>query len=280
MRIKIIALAAILAVTGTACAKGKGDTVMTSGKRPVVEMKTSKGTVKIELWSDIAPNTVENFIGLATGNKEWKDKSGKTQKSNFYDGLIFHRVIKDFMIQGGCPLGNGTGDPGYRFDDECYDTKGAKEITGAIKDEETAQKVFTEMLIPYFRSTQSPDPELVNIVKECQANQSGAPLMRKNIEFYMEKTGRTKPLYSQGKLLAPVEYATICMANSGPGTNGSQFFIVTKKDGCSWLNGKHTVFGKVIEGMDVVMAIQDVETGAQDRPVKDVKIESLRIVEK
>ena len=271
-------MAVILAFAGTACAKNKGETAM-STKRPVVEMKTSMGLIKLELFSDIAPKTVENFISLATAAKDWTDRSGKTKKSNFYDGLIFHRVIKDFMIQGGCPLGTGTGDPGYRFEDECFDTNGAKEITGEITDEETALKIFNEVLVPYFRSTPNPDPDLINIAKECQAKQSGAPIMAKPVEFYLQKTGRSKPLYGQGKLLASVDYGTICMANSGPGTNGSQFFIVTKKDGCSWLNGKHTVFGKVIEGMDVVDAIGNVETAAQDKPKKDVEIESVKVVE-
>jgi len=278
MKTKFIAFAVILAFAGAACAKSKGDTVM-NAKRPVVEMKTSMGTIKLELFSDMAPKTVENFIGLATGTKEWTGRSGETKKSNFYDGLIFHRVIKDFMIQGGCPLGTGTGDPGFRFEDECFDTNGAKEITGEIKDEETALKIFTEVLVPYFRSTPNPDPELINIAKECQAKQSGIPIMTKPVEFYLQKAGRTKPLYTQGKLLASVDYGTICMANSGPNTNGSQFFIVTKKDGCAWLNGKHTVFGKVVGGMDVVDAIGVVETGSQDKPKKDVKIESIKVVE-
>jgi cyclophilin family peptidyl-prolyl cis-trans isomerase len=89
------------------------------------------------------------------------------------------------------------------------------------------------------------------------------------VEYYQEKTGNKAPVMGNGKLNAPVAYGTICMANSGPNTNGSQFFIVTKKDGCDWLNGKHTVFGKVIDGMDVVHAIEGVKKGANDRPVAD-----------
>lgn len=266
------------------CSKAKGEKNMENNTEhknvPVVEMKTTLGTIKIQLWSDIAPKTVDNFIGLATAKKEWIDKDGSKKKTNFYDGLIFHRVIKDFMIQGGCPLGNGTGGPGYSFADECYDTSSAEKITGSIDDEETAMKVFTEILVPYFRSTQKPDEKLLDLARQCQMKQSGAPLMDNSVEFYMEKTGHKEPLYKQGKLLASVDYGTICMANSGPNTNGSQFFIVTKQDGCSWLNGKHTVFGKVIEGMDIVMNIQSVETGSGDKPQKEVKIESVKIVEK
>ncbi|HEY1407058.1 MAG TPA: peptidylprolyl isomerase, partial [Spirochaetota bacterium] len=112
---------------------------------------------------------------------------------------------------------------------------------------------------------------------ECQKLQSGRPLMKETVEFYQQKTGINTPLFAKGKLKAGVDYGTICMANSGPNTNGSQFFIVTKKEGCAWLNGKHTVFGKVIEGMDVAEKIQNVSRGANDRPVKDVIIKKISI---
>jgi cyclophilin family peptidyl-prolyl cis-trans isomerase len=147
--------------------------------RPRVTIKTSAGDVTVELFEDEAPNTVANFIQLA--------------ERGFYDGLVFHRVIRDFMIQGGCPQGTGTGDPGYRFADE---TKG------------NPHKVVR---------------------------------------------------------------GTLCMANSGPDTNGSQFFLTTK-EACPWLDGKHTVFGKVVEGMDVVMKIDGTEVGDQDRPAQEQKI--------
>jgi peptidyl-prolyl cis-trans isomerase A (cyclophilin A) len=242
-------------------------------------MKTSMGTLKIELFNDLAPKTVDNFLGLAKGEKEWTDpKSGSKVKKPFYDGLIFHRVIKDFMIQGGCPLGTGTGGPGYNFEDECYDTAGSKEITGNIEGEDIAIRVFNEVLVPYLRSTPTPDAEIADIVRECQLKQSGQPLMRQPIEYYMKKTGRTQPLLAAGKLKASIDYGTICMANAGPNTNGSQFFIVTKKDGCAWLNGKHTVFGKVLEGMDVAEKIQNVDKAPGDKPKKDIKIESITVV--
>jgi cyclophilin family peptidyl-prolyl cis-trans isomerase len=145
-------------------------------------LTTSEGTIEIELFDEDAPNTVQNFTSL-------------TQKG-FYDGLIFHRVIQGFMLQGGCPEGTGTGGPGYSFDDE-----------------------FNSHLIV-----------------------RGA----------------------------------LAMANAGPNTNGSQFFIVTA-DACPWLDGKHTVFGEVREGMDVVGAIDATKTDGRDRPVTPIGIESVTI---
>lgn len=167
-------------------------------------LKTNKGDIKLELWPDIAPETVDNFIGLATGEKEWTDpRTEKTVQKPFYNGVIFHRVINDFMIQAGCPLGNGTGGPGYDFEDECFD--------------------------------------------------------------------------SEGKLKAKVDYGVIAMANAGPDTNGSQFFIVTRKSGCDWLNGKHTVFGKVSEGMDVAHAIENAPRNPMDKPLEKIVINSVEI---
>ncbi len=151
---------------------------------PKARIKTSRGEVVVELFEDHAPNTVANFVQLS--------------EKGFYNDLAFHRVIKDFMIQGGCPLGTGTGDPGYRFGDE-FDGNPHK------------------------------------IVKN-----------------------------------------TLCMANAGPNTNGSQFFLVTA-DACPWLDGKHTVFGKVVEGGDVVDTIGKCKTSAGDRPVTDEKIVSVEI---
>ena len=154
-------------------------------KEYMADIKTNKGDFKLKFFTKDAPKTVNNFVVLA------RDK--------FYDGLIFHRVIKDFMIQGGDPSGNGTGDPGYKFEDEFNDHK----------------------------------------------------LVR----------------------------GTLAMANSGPDTNGSQFFIVTAEK-TDWLDGKHTAFGEVIEGLDNIMAIEDVEVGENDKPKEDVRIETVTIEEK
>ncbi len=141
---------------------------------------TTAGTISFELFDDDAPETVANFRKLAG--------------ENFYDGTIFHRVIRDFMIQGGCPEGKGTGGPGYTFADEINNHK---------------------------------------IVR-----------------------------------------GTLAMANAGPDTNGSQFFIVTAKS-CPWLDGKHTVFGQVTDGMDTVDEIERTPTGAGDRPTEPPSIESI-----
>jgi peptidyl-prolyl cis-trans isomerase B (cyclophilin B) len=143
-------------------------------------MTTSEGPITIELFDEDAPKTVANFKKLAA--------------DGFYDGLIFHRVIKDFMIQGGCPQGTGTGGPGYTFEDEFNDHK---VVRGAL-----------------------------------------------------------------------------AMANAGPNTNGSQFFLVTVPE-ASWLDGKHTVFGQITDGMDVVDKIEAKPTDARDKPTDDVRIESL-----
>jgi cyclophilin family peptidyl-prolyl cis-trans isomerase len=145
-------------------------------------IQTNKGTIEVELFHEDAPKTVENFMKLA--------------RDGFYDGVIFHRVIPDFMIQGGDPTGTGSGGPGYKFEDEFNDNK---VVRGAL-----------------------------------------------------------------------------AMANAGPNTNGSQFFIVTA-EATPWLDGKHTVFGRVTSGMDVVDAIEAVETDARDKPLEDVRMESVSV---
>ncbi len=161
-------------------------------------LKTSKGTITCQLFEKEAPKTVANFVGLADGTKEWTDpKTGKKIKSTFYDGLIFHRVIPKFMIQGGDPEGTGRGGPGYKFEDE-----------------------FTSGLL-------------------------------------FDKPGR------------------LAMANAGPNTNGSQFFITTVPT--PWLNNKHTIFGQVIDGMDVVETIESVKRDPRDKPIEDVTITKLEI---
>ena len=161
-------------------------------------LTTTQGTVTVRLFPDHAPKTVRNFVELAEGGKEWTNPVTRVKsKDKLYDGTIFHRVITNFMIQGGDPLGNGTGGPGYKFADEIH-------------------------------------PDL---------------------------------RFDKPYLLA--------MANSGPGTNGSQFFITTVPT--PWLTGKHTIFGEVIGGADVVDAISRVQTVPGDRPVTDVVLQSVTI---
>ena len=147
-------------------------------------LHTNHGTIEVELFDDDAPNTVDNFVKLA--------------RDGFYDGVIFHRVIPDFMIQGGDPTGTGRGGPGYTFEDEFNDNK---VVRGAL-----------------------------------------------------------------------------AMANAGPNTNGSQFFIVTA-EATPWLDGKHTVFGRVTNGMDVVDTISNVDTDPSDKPRSDVTIERVELAE-
>jgi peptidyl-prolyl cis-trans isomerase A (cyclophilin A) len=161
-------------------------------------LRTSEGTIVVRLFPDHAPKTVANFVELAEGTREWTDpRTGSSSTGKLYDGTIFHRVIPGFMIQGGDPLGTGTGGPGYKFGDEFH-------------------------------------PDLA---------------------------------FSRPYLLA--------MANAGPGTNGSQFFITTVPT--PWLNRKHTIFGEVIEGADVVDRISEVKRQSNDRPVTDVVLESVVI---
>jgi peptidyl-prolyl cis-trans isomerase A (cyclophilin A) len=160
--------------------------------------ETSQGDIVIRLLEKEAPKTVENFIGLAEGTKEFtNEKTGKKEKRNFYDGLTFHRVIPQFMIQGGCPEGTGRGGPGYKFGDEFH-------------------------------------PSL----KHSKA----------------------------GKL---------SMANAGPGTNGSQFFITVAAT--PWLDNKHTIFGEVVEGQDVADKISNAPRDASDRPKTPIMLKKVRI---
>ena len=161
---------------------------------------TTLGEITIELFPDHAPKTVANFTGLAKGTKEFVDEASRQKATRrFYDGLTFHRVIPQFMIQGGCPRGAGTGGPGYKFEDE-----------------------FT-----------------------------------RHLRF--DRPGR------------------LAMANSGPNTNGSQFFITVAAT--EWLNDRHTIFGQVVSGQDVVDKISRVARGAGDRPRTAVVMNEVRIVE-
>jgi cyclophilin family peptidyl-prolyl cis-trans isomerase len=173
-----VALCAVALAAAAACGGTDGR------EAPVVVMETSKGTIRIELFPEQAPIAVENFLAYAD--------------SGFYDGTIFHRVIPDFMIQGGCPLGTGTGGPGYVFEDE-------------INDE---------------------------------------PLVR----------------------------GVLAMANAGPGTNGSQFFVITA-EATPWLDGAHTGFGRVSGGQEVVDEIGTTSTDRRDRPKDEIRVERVRIEE-
>src|SRR6202051_1459511 len=160
---------------------------------------TTEGKITVKLFPEVAPITVANFVELAEGKREWKHPAtGKKSNDRLYDGTIFHRVIPDFMIQGGDPQGTGMGGPGYQFEDE---TKGSP--------------------------------------------------------HKFDKAGK------------------LAMANAGPNTNGSQFFITLAPT--TWLTGKHTIFGEVVEGQDVVQKVVAVPRNRQDRPNKDVVLKKVTI---
>jgi peptidyl-prolyl cis-trans isomerase A (cyclophilin A) len=169
------------------------------GKGLYAIFETTQGQMIAKLEEEKAPETVKNFVGLATGEKEYTDpRTNKASHEPFYDGTIFHRIIKDFMIQAGDRLGMGTGGPGYRFKDEFHPT--------------------------------------------------------------LKHTGP----------------GILSMANAGPNTNGSQFFITLVPT--PWLDNKHSVFGKVVKGEDVLKTLGNVATGPQDRPREEVGIKSVKIV--
>lgn len=241
-------------------------------------MKTSKGNIMLELFEAKTPLTVSNFVGLAQGTKEWKDpKTGEMVKRPFYKNLTFHRVIENFMIQGGCPLGNGMGGPGYQFEDECFEKI---EISGIVSNDEMASAIWADIFAPYIRQHQGPNgpSEFLNKkYQEVMDAKDFKPLYSEDIELYIKESELDSRPYSRGDLIHEVEYGNLCMANSGPNSNGSQFFIVSKKEGTPWLNGKHTVFGRVISGMDVVNAIENTETDANDKPLKPIIIKEIVI---
>jgi cyclophilin family peptidyl-prolyl cis-trans isomerase len=245
-------------------------------ENPVYVIQTTLGDIEVELFQSETSKTVANFIGLAEGTKEFEDsKTGKKVKRPFYDGLIFHRVIKNFMIQGGCPLGNGRGGPGYTFADE-IDAKalGLDKIKAIdpqkgpnpylmIRSKEEYQRTI---LMPLFRKMNiNSQEELDKRKKELQTK-----LDTLTLKDAYENMGY---VYSENGSKHPPVRGSLAMANAGPNTNGSQFFInLVDTD---WLTGKHTVFGKVVMGMDVVDKIGAVKVDSGQKPLKDVKIISI-----
>ncbi len=220
---------------------------------------TTYGDIELELWPDLAPKTVDNFVKLSS--------------EGFYNQTYFHRVIPDFMIQGGDPntkddnrMNDGQGGPGYMFEDETYGD--GEELSGTISTDEQAETVWSKVIVPHMQNNRTPNPDINAVVKECQTTQSFEPLKKNPVEYYLTRAGHEGKLFTK-VLKAPVMYGNIAMANSGPNTNGSQFFIVTKKDGTPWLNGKHTVFGKVTKGMDVVHTIENLKKDSRDNPLEE-----------
>jgi peptidyl-prolyl cis-trans isomerase A (cyclophilin A) len=255
-----------------------------SGANPVMLLKTSGGDIELELWPKAAPETVKNFIGLAEGTKAFKDPTtGEQVMKPFYDGLKFHRIIKGFMLQGGCPLANGSGGPGYFFKDE-INAKGLgldkeplfKEnrphphILGLLdpRNPQLAKMQFRQMVVdPLLKKMGITSQEqLTKRQKEADAKLKSLTLM----EVY-ENQGYK---YDDSLEAKHMKKGVIAMANSGANTNGSQFFITLEAK--PYLTGKHTVFGKVVKGMDVVEKLGDVAVGPGAVPVQDVKIISIR----
>ena len=246
-------------------------------KNPMRIIQTSMGNIEAELFQNDAPMTVANFIGLAEGTKEFTDeKTGKKAKKTFYDGLIFHRVIKGFMLQAGCPQGNGRGGPGYSFADEINAVALGLDQLKAIDPKKgphpflmvRSKADYHRMLVtPLFQSLGITSQEELDKRKEEVA----ARLKSLTIKEAYENMGYS---YSdKGSPHHPVR-GSLAMANSGPNTNGSQFFINLADT--NWLTGKHTVFGKVIKGMDVVDKIGAVNVDTGHKPGEDVKIISIR----
>ncbi|MBI3182314.1 MAG: peptidylprolyl isomerase [Myxococcales bacterium] len=185
------------------CSKGGGEWTRKAGegKELFATLKTSQGDVVVRLFAKEAPKTVQNFVGLAAGEREWTHpRTGEISKRPLYDGVSFHRVIPEFMIQGGDPLGTGTGGPGYKFEDEI------------------------------------------------------------NPERRFDRPG------------------ILAMANSGPNTNGSQFFITV--GAAPHLNGRHTIFGEVVKGYEVVEKISRVQRDGRDRPLSEVVIRKVELSDK
>ncbi|MDG1855602.1 MAG: peptidylprolyl isomerase [Verrucomicrobiota bacterium] len=252
----------------------------TSTQQPVAIVTTSEGSVRLELWPDAAPETVKNFIDLAEGRKAFKDaKSGEEVTKPFYDGLTFHRVIKDFMIQGGCPLGTGTAGPGYQFKDEVNAVGLGLSELKAIKEGQTHPWLLVRSQEDFQRLVLGPALQKMGIKSE-EEFKAKMEEIQKTVNAMSLQDVYTNQGYVFEKDLTPKKplRGVIAMANSGPNTNGSQFFINVADT--PHLTGKHTVFGKVIEGMDVVDKISKLETDASSKTSTPVVIESIRLEKK
>lgn len=249
-----------------------------AGKNPVCLLKTSSGEIRIELFARQAPETVKNFISLAQGEKEFIDPAtGKKVKRPFYDNLVFHRVIKDFMIQGGCPLGNGSGGPGYTFEDEINaNSLGLDKIKAVLPDGKVHPNLLVRNGDDFFRVVVMPLAQRMGIVSQEQFDERLQEVRQKVSELSLKDCYENLGYHYNGKLKSTApERGVIAMANRGPDTNGSQFFINLVDT--PWLAGKHTVFGKVIQGMEVVDQIGAAATDEDSKPQKAIRILSIRL---
>lgn len=245
---------------------------------PVVLMKTTKGDIYIELFAKEAPKTVKNFLDLAEGRKEFTDiKTKEKVTRNYYDGLIFHRVIPKFMIQGGCPLGVGSGGPGYSFEDEISAKDLGLDTAKAFENGRphpnlgirSQQQFQMQILMPLLKK--------LNISTQEELQKRAAEVQKAVESMTLQDCFETQGYEYNDTLKShkPLR-GVLAMANSGPKTNGSQFFINVIDT--PWLTGKHTVFGKVLKGMDVVDAISNVKTSPASKPREEIKIISIREV--
>ncbi len=246
-------------------------------ENPICIIQTNMGNIEVVMFQNDAPQTVANFIGLAEGTKKFTDeKTGKKVKKPFYDGLIFHRVIKNFMLQGGCPQGNGRGGPGFSFADEIDAVSlGLDKLKAMDPKKGPHHFLMIRSHADFQRILVSPLHRSLGITSQKEFDKRGndveAMLKSLTLKGAYENMGY---LYSEKGSPHPPVRGSLAMANSGPNTNGSQFFINLVDT--NWLAGKHTVFGKVIKGMDVVDKIGAVKVGAGSKPVEDVKIISIR----
>lgn len=246
-------------------------------KNPMCTIQTKMGNIEVELFQNDAPKTVANFIGLAEGTKEFTDeKTGKKAKKPFYDGLIFHRVIKGFMLQAGCPQGNGRGGPGYSFADEINAVALGLDKLKAIDPKKGSHPfLMTRNQADYHRILVTPLFQSMGITsqKELDKRKDEVADRLKSLTLKEAYENMGYSYSDKGSPHPPVR-GSLAMANSGPNTNGSQFFINLADT--NWLTGKHTVFGKVIKGMDIVDKIGAVKVDTGHKPVEDVKIISIR----
>jgi len=249
-----------------------------STARPQITITTTDGVIVAELFADQAPETVRTIIELAEGLKT-STKGGEADKHHFYDGLTFHRCIPRFMIQGGCPAGTGSGDPGFRFDDEINAGSLGLEATKALQDGQLhpqcayMQQQFMQAVVRPAMEARGIGPETPPAEAQAAFQAVLAEVDGISLADFYRKLGYAydDSLPTSSKPVRGVR----AMANSGPDTNGSQFFITVADT--PHLTGKHTVFGRVLSGMEVADAIAAVETGANNRPVEPVMIETIRL---
>ena len=244
---------------------------------PVLLMKTNFGDLYIEMFPEEAPKTVANFMDLATGKRAFVDHQTKAKvKRPFYDGLKFHRVIKEFMLQGGDPRGNGTGGPGYNFEDEINAESLGLHKLKAIKDGRPHAFLPIRNQNDFQRTLVSPLFQKMGIRSQADLDKRREEVKKRLNNLTLKDAYENMGYRFNEKLTSrPPQKGALAMANSGPNTNGSQFFI--NLIDTPWLTGKHTVFGKVVKGMDVVEKIGETPVGAGSVPQKEVKIISIRL---